>query len=748
MFSSFSTLTQALVNIFVFLPYYFSVDLLVRTLFEPWKRVMPTQKRVGFSLSEYFNDVAFDLVSRGIGFVVRVATLFTYLIVQIIYVPIALLILAAYSLCILPIQLLLQSLAKPESVRIQELKQAFIASHTHDAAHVPVVEEWFDTWYAKTTHHARWWELDNLFNTVPIGRDWAQGYTPTLDNYVVDLSGGAGQYEDKPMTIGRETELKTIEDVLCKSNGANILMMGEPGVGKRTIIDSLAYRIYKGRGNPLLAFKRLLEINLEKIMAVDRDPKIRETILEGLFEEADKAGNIIFVIHNFDKYMSMGEGRIDLSTPFEKFLRSNRIHIIGTTTPYAYQKFLYTKQVLKNHFTLLTVPEITPEITLQILMEHAHRFEHRYKVSLLYETIYAAVHKSAFFITDVPFPEKALMVIDECCTIVKNMTVPKGTPRIVTPDMVDTVLSKRTHVPTTLTDGFKEKLLTIYDRLNTYVVGQQHTMGQLSAALQRSFLMIGKRKKPLATFLFLGPTGVGKTETAKVLAREFFEATDAMIRFDMSEFQRVEDIARLIGNSEAGEPGLLVSEIREKPYGILLLDEIEKAHHDLLNIFLTLLDEGYITDSFGKHVDCKSLVVIATSNAGALEFYGHAGGANNITMPLQKDSDIMSFLIENRYFSPEFLNRFDGVIAFAPLSNESAFVIGKQMVGEIVRNVEHLHDVHLTVSDETLRAIVASNFNPAYGARDLARAIQENVENVVAQHILTNKAQKGSTITI
>jgi hypothetical protein len=481
-FSSFSTLTQALINIFIFLPYYFSVDVLFRTLFEPWKRVMPTEKRVGFSFGDFFNDLAFDWISRGIGFVVRMGTLFAYLLTQMLFVPLALIILSLYAIFVFPFQTLLKSFGKPEAERLIDEKQRFIETHTSDPAHVPEVEAWFDTWHSQKTHSLRWWELDNLFNTIPIGRDWSQGYTPVLDKYIIDLSGTAGKFEDRPMTIGREKELEDIETVLCKTSGANILMVGEEGVGRTTIIESLAYRIHIGRGNPLLAFKRLVEINLEKILATDRDPKVREAILEELFAEADRAGNIIFVVHNFDTYMSSGEGRVDLTIPLEKFLRSDRIHVIGITTPFAYQKFLFAKQILKSHFTILEVKEITPEITLQILLEHAHRFEARYRVILPYETLLTSVQKSAFFITDIPFPEKALMVVDECCNRVIKSEAPRGQMRTVMADLVDIVLAERTHVPTTLTSVFKVKLLTIYDKLNTYVIGQQQTMGELSAA--------------------------------------------------------------------------------------------------------------------------------------------------------------------------------------------------------------------------------------------------------------------------
>jgi len=743
MFSSFSTLTKALSNIFIFLPYFFSVDVLVRSLFAPWKRITPKQKRVGFDFGSFFSDLAFNWVSRGIGFMVRSVTIMVYFIFQILFVPEAIIVILFYIIFIWPIHTLLKPLTKSEDQIYEEEKQKFISTHTLNADNVPQIENWFDTWYTKTQHAKQWWQLDNLFNTVPLGRDWSNGYTNTLDKYAIDLSANAHVNDDKPMTIGREKELQEIEQVLCKTNGANIIMVGEEGVGKTAIIESLAYRIYIGRGNPLLAFKRLIEINFERILASDADSKVRESILETLFAEANEAGNIIFVINNLDKYLSSGEGRVDISTPLEKFLRSNRIHIIGTTNPFAYQKYLYSKQSLKNYFTVLEVHEISAEITTQIILDSSHRFESRYHVILPYETIIASVQKSAFFITDVPFPEKALQVLDDCCIYIKDKPVDSRGLRVVIPELVDLVLSNRTHTPTKLNESFKEKLLTINNRLNLIVVGQEQTMNDLSAALQRAFIMIGKRKKPLASFLFLGPTGVGKTETAKTLAKEFFGSEKNMIRFDMSEFQRVDDIPRLIGDQLSGNPGLLVSAIREKPYGVLLLDEIEKANHDLINIFLTLFDEGYITDSLGKPVDCKSLVLIATSNAGALEFYKQTtNSANKI------DADIMNYLIENRLFTPEFLNRFDGVIAFRPLSDATALTIAYGMVAQIATNVLSLHDVKIKVSDETLKSIIATHFNPAYGARNLARAIQEHIENVIAQQVLSGEAKKGTTISL
>lgn len=732
---------QAVFNIFVFLPYYFSVDVMVRTLFAPWRRIAPKTKRVGFSFSEWGEDLMFSGISRMIGFTMRISVLLSYLVVLILYVPITIVSTIIFFLFFVPTKYVLSLFQKSSSEKYSEAKSNFVLTHTLDARNQSVVETWYDRIATRLEDAHRWWELKSLMSTPPLARDWAQGYTPTLDQYSVDLSTDASRHDARPMTIGREAELKQIEDVLCKSQDANILLTGVPGVGKTTIIESLAYRIYIGRGNPLLAFKRLVDLNLEKILAQHTDQKIREEILSTLLKEAHDAGNIIIVISDIDRYVSSGEARIDLSIPLEKYLSQPSVQVIGTTTPQAYERYIRIRSSLARHLTIIQIPEISPEVALAILMDHHHRYESRYQVTIQYETLVQTIKQSSYFVTDIPFPEKSLQLLDDACVFVKNNS---SKDKRVLPDTIDHVLSQKIHVPTALDATFKHKLLGVGAALDQSIVGQQSATKQIADAVQRAFVMLGKRNKPLATFLLLGPTGVGKTETAKALAQYFFDKEDSLIRFDMSEYQQVSDIPKLIGNTTTGEPGLLIAALRQKPYGVLLLDEIEKASGDLLNIFLTVLDEGYLTDSNGDRVDCKSHIVIATSNAGAVDFY-HAH-EQDATPPSQ--DELLRFLIEHKLFTPEFLNRFDGVIGYQPIDIAKAVRIGKMMLSQISKDILALHEVHLEISDDTLQAIIKKHFNPAYGARDLSRALSEEIETTVAQKLLSNSLKPGDTIRI
>ncbi|MEI7653247.1 MAG: AAA family ATPase [bacterium] len=731
---------QKCINVFIFLPYFFSVDVMVKTLFAPWKRIAPKTKRVGFSFSDWATDVGFDLVSRWIGSVMRGSVLLAYLMIVVLYLPTIAILTIIHLFCVWPLQwALAQIMTPPEVVEIRR-KKAFVFSHTLDAVNEPQVSAWYDRIATTLAIKKRWWDLKNLMAHPPLARDWAQGYTPTLDEYSVDLSTDASHHESRPMTIGRQRELLEMEDILCKSRDANIIMTGAPGVGKTTVIESLAYRIYIGKGHPLLSFKRLVELNLERILSQHTDMKVREEILSTLLDEAHRAGNIIIVINNIDRYVSTDIGRIDLTIPLEKYLAQPEVQVIGVTTPTAYERYIRTRPNLSHHFTPVQIDEISPETALEILMNHHHKFENRYQVTIPYETLQATIRQSAYFITTIPFPEKALQLLDDACVYVKNN---QKTDHVVRPTVIDEVLSSKLHVPTVVNDAMKQRLLDVESTLRSVVIGQDTAIAQISSAIQRSFVMLGKRKKPLATFLLLGPTGVGKTETAKALASYFFTSTDSLIRFDMSEFQQVSDIPKLIGDASTGDPGLLISALRQHPYGVLLLDEIEKAAPELLNVFLSLLDEGYITDSTGVKVDCKSLIIIGTSNAGAIDFerVRHAD-------PTQTNESLMQFLIDKHYFSPEFLNRFDGVVAYDSISLDTAVQIGRVMLARICVDMHALHGVTIQVSDQTLRKIITEKYSPAYGARDLARALKESIETQVARQLLAGKLHAGDTVEI
>jgi ATP-dependent Clp protease ATP-binding subunit ClpA len=382
-------------------------------------------------------------------------------------------------------------------------------------------------------------------------------------------------------------------------------------------------------------------------------------------------------------------------------------------------------------FNKVDVYEISKNEAQNILLDAVHSFESLYNVYIPYETISEIIEKSEFYLTTIPFPEKAVDLLDTAC-VYSNQNH-KST---ITPEIINTVLTEKTHIPTTITKQIKEKLLNLETLLFSRIIQQDEAINKLSSALRRSFLLIGKRKKPLASFLFLGPTGVGKTETAKAVAETFF--SNILLRFDMSEFQSKYDIPKLIGDND--QPGLLTSTIRKQSYGLLLLDEIEKADKDLINIFLTIIDEGYFIDGTGKKVDCKNLIIVATSNAGSDFLYSQSNTVNS--------DSLIDQLVERRIFSPEFLNRFDGVVAFKSLNQESIKILAKKTVEKIAIEIFKLYKIKVFVSEKTIDSISKKGFDPRYGARNMERVIRDEIEDKVAILILEDKAKSGDKINL
>lgn len=728
---------EALFNLYLFFPYLFSVGTLFKTLFAPWKGLVDHSKQRGFSFNSLFERFMFNAISSGIGFTMRFTLLLFFLIFQTAYI-VSLPVVILLYLILSPVFYLLFLITPTDDQKKQEAKQRFLSSHMLKPENQSTVEAWFEKEYQERMYALAWWKLDNLFHITPIAKDWAAGYTPMLDEYSIELTGSSYQTNMQRM-VGRNKEIAEIERALLKAEEANVLIVGEDGVGKHTIVDAFAKKIYTGSCNPLLAYKRILKLEMEKILSKFNNTDEDLTFFKGLLEEAARSKNVILFIDNLDKYITSGaQDRVDLTAVLEEYGRTNRLQIMGLTTPFAYDKYIFFNEKIKLLFTKVDVYEIAQAEAMQILMQDNRFMEQRYKVVIPYETLQTVIEKSDFFITSIPFPEKALQLLDNVCVYTNQVLKQK----VVLPANVDKVLMEKTHSPTTLTEEMKQKLLTLEQDLQNTVINQAEATHELAAAMRRSFLLLGKRKKPLSSFLFLGPTGVGKTETAKAIAVTFFGGEKAMMRFDMSLYQTTNDIPKLIGSVETQDPGILTTAVREQPYGVLLLDEIEKADKNLLNIFLTILDEGYFSDGFGKRVDCKNLVIIATSNAGAEFIYEHLKAGTTAIQP----NELIAYLIEKRYYTPEFLNRFDGVIAFNPIQSNSMVPIARKMLATIEKQIFDLYKVKLEVSDATLEAVLSKNADPAFGARNLDRILRNEIEDQVAQLLLANKVQPGSTI--
>lgn len=739
--SSLRNFIEVMVNLFIFLPYFFSVKTLLKTLFLPWKNLVAQKTSVGFSFNEWLSRHVFNGISQVIGFIMRISILIFYLILQTLFIFVLPFIIIIY-VCLIPLIYLESLFTKTEEENKKNFYDKFVATHLQKEENLHIVEQWFNTYYRKHIQKQAWWKISNLFSIPPLARDWAVGFTPILDEYAEDLTGSRYQLRREHI-IDRQKEIAQIEQIIAQSEEANVIIVGEEGVGKHTIVDALAKKIYEGRTNSILMYKRVLKLNMEKVLTQYTDQKQRENFFDELLKEAEEAKNIIILVNDFEKYISFDEGGVDLTKSFEKYAKYATIQFIGITSPFAYQKFVMSNAVISRLFTKVDVYEVSLHEAEEILLDNTYIYEKKHNVQIPYETIHAIIEKSNFFITTIPFPEKAIHLLDTACVYTKTHKA-----ATVLPEYIDYILTETTHIPTIVSDEMKEKLIKLETLLHSQIIQQDEAIQQLSSALRRSFILIGKRKKPLASFLFLGPTGVGKTETAKAIAHIFFD-NDKPLRFDMSLYQSISDIEKLIGFMDSKNPGLLTAAIRENPYGVLLLDELEKANKDLLNIFLTILDEGYFTDGFGKKIDCKNLVVIATSNAGSDYLYKLQEKPPRFENPVEdRTSEVINYLIEQKLFSPEFINRFDGIVVYKPLTEESILLIAHKMIDVIREDILKLHKVKLIVSNEYLSGVAHKGYDPKFGARNMERLIRDEIEDKVAKMILENKVKEGDIIRL
>lgn len=794
-------------NYLLFVFHLFSTTTLLRTLFSPWKRIYQQKTTPGFSPQELFERLSFNAISRGIGFIVRVILIVCSLAAAVIWIGtwlaglIVWLILFPVSLPwywlsqrdkkILAEKYLLADEGQLKQVAAEVIKSPrfqFIGQRLGVGGEVSRLSageldlsglskmvgqtvdphlfietlwesepglkslakekkigetdivstcDWYDRYLADRIKKRQFWKLENLLSSPGLGYDLAYGYSPTLDRYSVVMTDPKRFYQH---LVGRGKAVEEIERTLTKQVEGNIILTGEPGVGKRTVVYELAKKIYEGKSLPNLRRMRVLELDIVSLLSSSDIPASKAT-LKAILEEAAVAGNIVLVINNIDNYIASGEGRGDFSEILVQGLTDTRVRIIGITTPENYQKYIRRNSLIARHFETVEITAPSKEEAVEILQDWTATLEARHKVFILQQTIVETVEKADKLISEVPFPEKAIKLLEEAAIYVAETLKQK----VVLPNHVDELLSQKLKIPLgELTAQETEKLKKFDELIHKRIVGQDEAVNQLAMSLRRTRLGTG-RQKNLGAFLFLGPTGVGKTETAKVLAQSYFGSMEMMDRLDMAEFQGDEAVERLIGSVRNQEPGRLVRMLDERPFGVLLIDEVEKAPQAVNNLFLTVLDEGYLTDAFGKKINVGNKIIIATSNAGS-EFIREKV---NEGLEYNKLRDgLIEQVLRERIFSPEFLNRFEAVVVYEPLAQDQLREVAKILLTEMNERLKKEHEVTVKITDNLLNRVSKEGYDPQFGARYLQRAIARLVEDEVAKKILNGEAKKGEEIAL
>jgi len=598
---------------------------------------------------------------------------------------------------------------------------------------------WLENIEEKIKQRKRFWEYENLAKRGTLAKNWTAGYTITLDRYSFDLTDSIRK---KGLEfIGHKEAIELMERTLALGEINNVLLVGEPGSGKRSMIYALAQKSLLGKSLPELNYKRVVELDMPALLAQLESSEEVESVLDKIFQEVLSAGNIILLIDEFHNYIGQGArpGVIDISGIISPYLRLSQFQIITITTYEGLHRYIEKNSSILSLFEKVEVSGISKKETLTLLEYLTFTLEKKHKVFISYPVLSQIISLTDRYFPSFPFPEKAIDVLDAAAVYVASLRKEKK----VLPKHIARIITEKTEIPVgEIASEEKEALLNLEDLIHQRIINQEEAVREVSTALRRARSEITIRKGPMGCFLFLGPTGVGKTETSKALAENYFGSEDKMIRLDMSEFQDIKDIPRLIGSEK--ETGLLTSLVRESPFSLILLDEIEKAHPNILNLFLQVLDEGHLTDGFGRKINFKNTIIIATSNAGYQVILKAIKEKTNWSMIKQ---ELLDFLFQNGIFRPEFINRFDAMVVFQPLSKENLLDIAELMLSGLKKNLEE-KGIGFVITRELKEKIVELGYNPTFGAREMRRVIQDKIENVLAEALLSGELKRGQKIGI
>lgn len=651
-------------------------------------------------------------------------------------------------------------------------------------------------------------ERNNSNSSKPKGKT----NTPNLEKFGHDLTEDARNNKLDPV-IGRGAEIERVIQILCRRTKNNPCLIGEPGVGKTAVVEGLAERIAEGKAPDILKNKRVITLDLTGMVAGTKYRGDFEERIKSIIDEVIKNDDIILFIDEVHTLIGTGsaEGSTDAANILKPSLARGDLQVIGATTLAEYRKNIEKDSALERRFQPVTVGEPNEEDAISILMGLRDRYEEHHKVKITDEAIKSAVKLSSRYITDRYLPDKAIDLIDEAGSRVRLATseepdniksleeeieklneektnfissqnfekaaelrdkekelsdklkaekekwqeTTKGYTGTVTEQQIADIVSGWTGIPTgQLTEEESERLLKMEDILHSRIVGQNEAVTAVAKAIRRGRVGLKDPKRPIGSFIFLGPTGVGKTELCKALAEAMFGSEDAMIRLDMSEYMEKHTVSRIVGSPPGyvgfEEGGQLTEKVRRKPYSVILFDEIEKAHPDVFNILLQILEDGMLTDSQGRKVDFKNTVIIMTSNIGArliTDKKTSFGFSSAEDADEALETDVKSEVLEElkNHFRPEFLNRVDDIIVFSKLGHEDIKKIAQNMLSGLKQRLSLL-EIDIRFDESSIDAIADAGFDKVYGARPLRRAIQSKIEDPLSEKMLDGSIKKGDKV--
>lgn len=562
------------------------------------------------------------------------------------------------------------------------------------------------------------------------------GWDTLVKEYSYDITYSVINKHVAPI-VGRTAEFKQMVGALSKNTSNNVILIGEPGVGKSSLVRRLALESYRD-SQFVLSHRKVYELLADRLLAGVQNSGDLETRLTLLLSELEHAGNIILFIQNIENIFGGGGFSFDMSGVLFQYLKNGRIQIIGTTTPSFYKQILEKKTSIINMFERIRLEEPPRESVFKMIAAHADIIEDEYKVTISYKAIHESIELSSTYLPDVYLPGKAIDLLSDAASQVRIA----GKKEVTKADVTKIIEGKTHIVLEKPTDDEKKTLLSLEDEMHKRVIGQSEAIDAVAKSIRRLRSGFSQHTRPISVFLFLGPTGVGKTETAKALAATYFGDENAMIRLDMSEYQTQNEVERLLGGVPGGEElaSSLPEAVRLHPFSLLLLDEFEKAHPHILDIFLQIFEDGRLTDNQGKTVSFKNTIIIATSNAGSELI-------REMVRQKTQEGELKNVLVENLLetgqFKPELLNRFDDVIVFKPLTPSEAGEIASLLLSHSLKSLED-DQIFLTFDATVVQKVVRESFDEEAGARNMRRYIGSTIEDYISRLILEDKLPRGT----